>query len=172
MPDQATVSSHDDNTRTSQTESLLDESIPPTDYSYFVTETLKEHKMIIPSEASSSSSSQQPSAIDQQVLRQCLNLASSFLVTDMTTNAETGMNTWASGLNSLVDLVIVLHHRHELEAETVSAASRACSECWTVAGNWRGFDECRERVREVGIKLKRILDDNERTYRGERIYAP
>jgi ribosomal protein S14 len=59
-----------------------------------------------------------------------------------------------------------------LEAETVSSASKACSECWSVAGTWRGFEECREGVREVAGKLKKILDETGRTYKGERVYAP
>lgn len=61
----------------------------------------------------------------------------------------------------------MLHIRNELEADTISAASQACSECWTIAGSWRGLDDCRQRVREVGGRLKKILDPNERTYRGE-----
>jgi len=85
----------------------------------------------------------------------------------MATNPDDGISTWFTGLARLVDLVIVLHKRDELELETVSAASQACAECWTVAGNWRGFDDCRQRVREVGGRLKIILDPNERTYRGK-----
>ena len=85
---------------------------------------------------------------------------------DVTSNPEQGISTWHTGLSWLVDLVIVLHKRNELEVETISAASRACSECWTIAGNWRGFDESRQHVREVGGKLKNVLDPNERTYKG------
>jgi len=82
------------------------------------------------------------------------------------------MTTWYKGLNQLVELVIALHKRDELELETVNAASKACSECWTIAGNWAGFDEVRNRVREIGGKLKSILDENERTYRGLSHFPP
>jgi len=138
------------------------EPIDPTDFSVFITEVLARHLR----------DGEPSKGIDQKVLRQCVDLASSFLVTDTATNPERGILTWSTGFNRLVDLVLVLHKRDELELETVSAASRACSECWTVAGNWRGFDECRNTVREIGGKLKMILDENERTYRGERVYAP
>jgi len=82
------------------------------------------------------------------------------------------MTTWYKGLNQLVELVIALHKRDELELETVNAASKACSECWMIAGNWAGFDEVRNRVREIGGKLKSILDENERTYRGLSLFFP
>lgn len=81
-------------------------------------------------------------------------------------NPERGVSTWSVGFCRLVDLVMVLHTRNELELETVSAASKACSECWTAAGNWPGLNECRNRVRDMGGKLKKVLDSNERTYRG------
>ncbi|KDR83723.1 hypothetical protein GALMADRAFT_219553 [Galerina marginata CBS 339.88] len=136
------------------------DAIPATDFGAFVTDILTRHARA--SEC----------LIDQSVLRKCIDLASSFLVTDTTTDPERGMTTWFAGLSRLVDLVLVLHKREELELETVNSASRACSECWTAAGNWRGLDECRNRVRDIGGKLKKILDTNERTYRGERVYAP
>ncbi|KAF8913917.1 hypothetical protein CPB84DRAFT_1956717 [Gymnopilus junonius] len=135
--------------------------IPPTDFATFVTNTL--------ARASRSSDS---TTIDQAILRKCILLASSFLITDTTTDADRGIATWFAGLSRLVDLVIVLHKREELELETINCASKACSECWTAAGNWSGLAECRSRVRDIGGKLKKILDPNERTYRGERVYAP
>ncbi|KAJ6613419.1 hypothetical protein B0H10DRAFT_1805404, partial [Mycena sp. CBHHK59/15] len=106
-------------------------------------------------------------SLDQAVLRRALALSSSYLVTDTSMNPRTGCTTWFVGLEQLVDLLIALHARQELELETVNAASRACSECWTVAGTWRGLEECREGVKKVGTKLKNLLDENGRTYRGE-----
>ena len=41
-----------------------------------------------------------------------------------------------------------------------------------VAGNWRGLDECRESVRKVAVRLKMLLDENGRTFEGERVYVP
>ncbi len=105
-------------------------------------------------------------AIDQRVLRQCLGLASSFLLTDTTINPLTGADTWYIGFSRLVDIVVALHARDELELDTVNTASSACSECWMVAGSWRSLLDCRNKVKEVATKLRRILDPNNRTYRG------
>jgi hypothetical protein len=112
-------------------------------------------------------------AIDQAILRRAIGLASSYLVTDASTNSESGISTWQTGFSRLVDIVVVLHHRGELELETVNEASKACSECWSVAGTWRGMEDCRQGVREVAGKLKKLLDEpNRRTYKGQKVYAP
>ena len=87
-------------------------------------------------------------------------------------NSETGMATWYIGFSRLIDVLIALHRRGELELETVSEASKACSECWTVAGSWREMQDCREGVKEIATKLKSILDENGKTYKGGRIYVP
>ncbi|KAI0254893.1 hypothetical protein BJV78DRAFT_1273913 [Lactifluus subvellereus] len=131
----------------------------PTDYEAYVLEVL-------------STMTRRSSPIDQSALRQCLLLSSSYLVSDTTMNPTSGINSWNAGLNRLVDVLTALHARGELELETVNAASKACSECWTVAGNWRGLEECREGVRRVAVRLKRLLDENGRTYGGERVYVP
>ena len=68
--------------------------------------------------------------------------------------------------------MVALHARQELEVETVSTASHACSECWSVAGSWREMDECREGVKAIAARLKGLLDANGKTYRGQAIYAP
>ena len=104
--------------------------------------------------------------IDQGVLRQCLGLASSFLVTDTTMQPDQGIDTWFVGFSRLVDVLVALHARNELEHETIDAASKACSECWSASGSWRGLEECREGVRSVAKKLQKLLDANGRTYRG------
>lgn len=111
-------------------------------------------------------------AVDQAVLRKCLNLSSSYLVTDTTMNPEGGLNSWYIGFSRLVDVLVALHGRGELELDTVSAASRACSECWSVAGGWRELEEARECVRRIAQRLKGLLDENGRTYRGQKIYTP
>ncbi|KAH9853456.1 hypothetical protein C2E23DRAFT_884638 [Lenzites betulinus] len=110
--------------------------------------------------------------IDQRVLRRSLGLASSYLITDVTMNAEEGMSTWRAGFNRLVDVMVALHAREELEVETVSTASQACSECWSVAGSWREMDDCREGVKAIATRLKGLLDANGKTYHGQAIYAP
>jgi hypothetical protein len=112
------------------------------------------------------------STIDQDVVRKCLGLSSSYLITDTTTNPTEGMDSWCAGLSHIVNVLIALHSRGELELETINAASRACSECWTVAGNWRGLEGGRECVRKVAIQLKSLLDENGRTYKGEAVYVP
>ncbi|KAI0695726.1 hypothetical protein BC835DRAFT_1414706 [Cytidiella melzeri] len=111
-------------------------------------------------------------SIDQFVLQQCLGLASSYLVTDTSMNPDNGLVSWQNGFNRLVDIIVALNARGELDVGTVSAASKACSECWSVAGTWREVEVSREGVRNIAIRLKGILDDNGRTYRGERIYVP
>lgn len=112
------------------------------------------------------------STIDQDVVRKCLGISSSYLITDTTTNPMEGMDSWCAGLSHIVNVLTALHSRGELELETINAASRACSECWTVAGNWRGLEEGRECVRKVAIQLKSLLDENGRTYKGEAVYVP
>ncbi|KIK97156.1 hypothetical protein PAXRUDRAFT_825248 [Paxillus rubicundulus Ve08.2h10] len=132
----------------------------PTDYGQFVVDVLA--KM-----------TRDSGAIDQAILRRAIGLASSYLVTDASTNSESGISTWQTGFSRLVDIVVVLHHRGELELETVNEASKACSECWSVAGTWRGMEECRQGVREVAGKLKKLLDEpNRRTYKGQKVYTP
>jgi hypothetical protein len=133
--------------------------MPPTNYETYVVEVM-------------SSMTRTSSTIDQAALRQCLGLSSSYLVSDTTMNPTSGIASWSAGFSRLVDILTALHSRGELELETVNAASKACSECWTVAGNWRGMDECREGVRQVAFRLKRLLDENGSTYGGERVYMP
>ncbi|KIJ70541.1 hypothetical protein HYDPIDRAFT_23641 [Hydnomerulius pinastri MD-312] len=132
----------------------------PTDYAQFVVDLVA--KM-----------TQDSGSIDQSILRRAIGLASSYLVTDTSTNPESGISTWQTGFNRLVDVVVALHSRDELELETVNEASKACSECWSVAGTWRGMEECRQGVKEVAGKLKRLLDEpNRRTYKGQKVYTP
>ena len=130
-----------------------------TDYSTFVTRVIA--KM-----------TQATGSIDQRALQRCLALASSYLVTDTSTDPDHGLNTWQTGFNRLVDVIVALNARGELDVATVSAASKACSECWSVAGTWRETEVSRDGVREIAKRLKEILDENGRTYHGERIYVP
>src|SRR5437660_4558678 len=93
-------------------------------------------------------------SIDQAVLKRAISLASSYLLSDTSTNPESGIVTWQTGFNRLVDVVVVLHHRDELELDTFNEVTKACAECWDVAGTWRGMEECRQGVKEVAAKLK------------------
>jgi len=131
----------------------------PTDYAAFVLGIL-------------GSMTRQSQSLDQSILRQCLGLASSYLVTDGTMNTERGITTWSVGFTRLVDVMLALHARNELEFETVNAASRACSECWTVTGVWSGLEAGQDGVRNVAAKLRKLLDEGGTTYRGEKVYAP
>ncbi|KAG6378533.1 hypothetical protein JVT61DRAFT_12795 [Boletus reticuloceps] len=125
----------------------------PTDYAQFVLDVLA--KM-----------TRDAGAIDQAILQRAIGLASSYLVTDASTNPDGGIATWKTGFNRLADLVVVLHHRGELELDTFNEASKACSECWSVAATWRGMEDCRQGVKEVAGKLKKLLDEpNRRTYK-------
>ncbi|KAJ7276424.1 hypothetical protein B0H12DRAFT_1005626, partial [Mycena haematopus] len=140
-----------------------------TDFSRFVLNAIK----------SSNKAEERPKTLDQSILRTALSLASSFLVTDTSTNSDpqAGSDTWFMGLNQLVDLLVALHARDELEVETVNAASKVIlmentAECWMVAGTWRGLEEARDGVRTVGAKIKKLLDENGFTYRGQHVYSP
>lgn len=84
-------------------------------------------------------------------------------------NPPQGVDTWFTGFSRLIDLVVALHARNELELETMNAASKACAECWAVAGVWRGLESCRDGVRTVASRLKKLLDPNGRTYHGNSI---
>jgi len=134
-------------------------SLKPTDFGAFVIQVLAQ-------------STRKSQRLDQDVLRRCLGLASSFLVTDTTMQPDQGIDTWFVGFSRLIDILVALHARNELELETINAASKACSECWGAAGSWRGLEECREGVRAVAKKLQKLLDSNGTTYRGESVYAP
>ncbi|KAF8076407.1 hypothetical protein FPV67DRAFT_1471582 [Lyophyllum atratum] len=143
---------------TSLTSTAID-PLKPTDFGAFIVQILAESK-------------RQSQGLDQAVLRQCLGLSSSFLVIDSTINPDMGITTWSTGFNRLVDLLVALHVREELELETINAASRACSECWSASGSWKGLEPCREGVRGAATKLKKLLDLNGRTYQGQAVYAP
>lgn len=111
--------------------------------------------------------------IDQTMLRRLLMLTPAYLIVDNTINPESGLTRWASGFNRLVDVLLALHAKEQLETETVNEASKACSECWSVSGTYRGLTaDGRDVVRGIGMALKTILDADGRKYKGERVYAP
>ena len=110
--------------------------------------------------------------IDQRILRMYLALAASHLVMDSTMNTEGGIASWNTGFHRLVDVCVALNNRGELELETVNEAAKACSECWSTSGAWRGLEQCRDAVREIAEKLKSLLDPNGRTFQGQPIYTP
>ncbi|KAJ3880334.1 hypothetical protein F5051DRAFT_459454 [Lentinula edodes] len=141
---------------------LLPEQNPPTNYGKFVISMLKRMSKDAPGEQ----------VIDQTKLRRCISLSSSFLLSDTCMDPDHGVNSWFMGFSRLIDVIVALHVRSELDIETMNAASKACSECWSVAGAWKGLEQCREGVKKVAGKLKKLLDENGRTYRGERVYAP
>ena len=157
---------------------------PPTDYAAFVLSVISDvtRRAAVDNEKSPSSSllserdteksSSSTPVFDQAALRYCLHLSSSYLVSDATTNPASGLTTWNSGFNRIIDVLDALHARGELELETVNAASRACSECWTASGNWRALEESRSAIRAVAGRLKRLLDENGKTFKGARVYVP
>ena len=111
--------------------------------------------------------------IDQTMLRRLLMLTPAYLIVDNTINAEGGLARWSAGFNRLVDVLLALHAKEQLETETVNEASKACSECWSVSGTYRGLTtDGRDVVRGIGARLKTILDADGRKYKGERVYAP
>ncbi|KAG2013643.1 hypothetical protein CC2G_010528 [Coprinopsis cinerea AmutBmut pab1-1] len=132
--------------------------IPPTDYAAFVLDTL-----------TLMNQSQPSGRIDQEKLRRCIQLASSFLLTDHGMNPDTGTQTWGIGLSRLVDVIVALHKRNELEPATLFAANKACKDCWVTSASFRGLEECRSRVRENGTKLRNLMDPNGKTYKGHAV---
>ncbi|PPQ98548.1 hypothetical protein CVT24_004039 [Panaeolus cyanescens] len=136
------------------------EQIAPTNYEAFVVDVVAR-----------SLRSKDSHKINQKVLRQCMSLASSFLVTDTAMNRDQGVNTWFVGLNQLIDLIIVLDKRNELELETINTASKVCSECWSTSGNWRELASCRDQIKGLAGKLRGLLDPNKKTYRGSPVYT-
>jgi len=135
------------------------EPTTPTDYGQYVVDILAKQNQLT-------------GTIDQAVLRDCLGLSSSFLMTDVTMNPTAGLASWNAGFNRLVDIMVVLHRKGQLELDTVNAASKACSECWSVAGSWRNMEEVRQCVKLVAEKLQDLLDENGRTFGGNRVYTP
>jgi len=113
-----------------------------------------------------------PLPLSQSLMAYAPRMASSFLLKDTTIDAEKGLQLWEVGFNRLIDIVVALHSKGELDLESLNAASKACSECWTVAGSWRTLEPAKDCVRRVAGKLKRLLDENGRTYQGHRVYAP
>ena len=112
-------------------------------------------------------------SIDQEMLRRLFMLTPAYLIVDNTINSEGGLARWSAGFNGLVDVVLALHKKEQLETETVNEASKACSECWSVSGTYRGLTtDGRAVVRGIGARLKTILDADGRKYKGERVYAP
>jgi len=138
---------------------------PPTDYGQEVIDSMP----IMTSKSGS---------IDQRILRYFIGLSPSYLLLDVTTGitntTTSGIETWNTGFLRLVDLLLALHLRGELELDTLNEASRACSQCWTVASSWPAGgvgDQSREKVRHVAGKLRGILDPNRRTYQGNCLCA-
>ncbi|KAJ7507834.1 hypothetical protein B0H11DRAFT_145204 [Mycena galericulata] len=142
----------------------MPDDLPFTDFSRFVLDAIKSTKSTGTSASSmldrealkkDEANKSNNSTLDQEVIRTALAMSSSFLITDTSTNPDphAGYDTWYIGLNRLVDLLVALHAREELDIETINVASKACSECWTVAGTWRELEQCREGVRKVGAKL-------------------
>ncbi|CAE6523056.1 unnamed protein product [Rhizoctonia solani] len=113
-------------------------------------------------------------SIDQPSLRRTVGLAPSYLILDTTTlsSSMAGIQTWGRGFQRLVDIMIVLHKRNELQLETLNCASQACSECWTMTCAFQGLQEARTGVRSIAARLQSILDPNGIEYKGEKVYVP
>ncbi|CEL59525.1 hypothetical protein RSOLAG1IB_03458 [Rhizoctonia solani AG-1 IB] len=112
-------------------------------------------------------------SIDQTSLCRTVGLAPSYLILDTTTlsSAAAGIRTWASGFHRLVDIMLVLHKRDELQIETLSRASQACSECWTMTCTFQGLEDARAGVRSIAARLQSVLDPNGIEYKGEKVYV-
>lgn len=150
------------------------EKISATDFGAFVLDAVA--RMTIPPPRDSEKQEKEgkepsiPRTIDQTLLCQCLRLSSSYLITDASMNPERGTHTWAVGFSRLIDIVIALHSRSELELSTVVAATKACRECWIAAGAFTLVEDCRGKVREHATKLRNnIMDSGGKTYKGQTV---
>lgn len=108
--------------------------------------------------------------VDQSRLRRSFGLCSSYLITDVSMNPESGLATWDAGFNRLVDVLVALHMRGELEVATISEASKACSESWTVSATFKGLENSRPLIRAIALRLRNLVPDG--TYAGQTIYSP
>lgn len=115
-------------------------------------------------------STRETGSVNQSLLRHCFGLTSSYLITDVSMNPDNGLGSWDAGFNRLVDVLVALHVRGELEVETMSEASKACSECWSVAGSHKSLDNSRTLVRAVALRLRSLVPDGK--YKGHTIYSP
>lgn len=103
-----------------------------------------------------------------------MGLAPSYLILDTTTlsSSTVGIQTWSSGFHKLVDIMLVLHARDQLELDTINIASQSCSECWTMTCSFHGLEDARTGVRSIAARLRSILDANGVEYKGEKVYVP
>jgi len=108
-------------------------------------------------------------SIDQTTLRQPPDAhAGPIWSVDNTINSEGGLARWSAGFHRLVDVLLALHAKEQLELETVNEASKACSECWSVSGTYRGLTaEGREVVRGIAARLKTIAGSRREKISGE-----
>ncbi|KAG9103149.1 hypothetical protein FRC06_000097 [Ceratobasidium sp. 370] len=147
----------------SSTSMVVKKSVPPKSVSY------EEYVVRVVSQMTKATG-----AIDQTSLRTTMGLAASYLVLDTTTlsSSAVGIQTWSSGFHKLVDIMLALHARDQLELATVNTASQSCSECWTMTCSFNGLEEARSGVRSIAARLQSILDPNGTEYKGEKVYVP
>ncbi|KZT53323.1 hypothetical protein CALCODRAFT_474882 [Calocera cornea HHB12733] len=110
--------------------------------------------------------------IDQSLLRRWLALAPTFLLLDASTHpSPQGLASWQLGLRLLINLMLALHSRGQLEWETMNAASKALAECWSISLCWTGLEGAKGAVQGAGGRLKAVLDRDDPTrYRGRALY--
>jgi len=119
------------------------------------------------SPTSAQSQAEQPtSSIDQNLLRECIRLAGSFLLTDTSMNPEGGLQTWSTGMKQLVEVVIALHKTGTLEVATMAVTSKACEECWVNSMNFPGLRGASTLMKELGLRLRDLLDEDKKSYKG------
>ncbi|KZO98185.1 hypothetical protein CALVIDRAFT_479224 [Calocera viscosa TUFC12733] len=110
--------------------------------------------------------------VDQTLLRRWLTLTPTFLLLDSSSHpSPSGLLSWQLGLQALINLMLALHTRNQLEWETMNAASRALAECWSICLCWTGMELAKGAVQGAGGKLKAVLDRDDPTrYKGRPLY--
>lgn len=125
------------------------DKLPPTDYGKFVVDAIS-HMTRNPLSNG---------RLNQENLRNCLAMASSFMIADTTLNSESGIDSWTTGFKHLVELLLHLHRKGDLDPATMGMSIRACYECWVAIGSFQNLDRGRAVVQECGSKLRACLDE-------------
>lgn len=105
-----------------------------------------------------------PIACNEQ-LRTYTALAPSFLILDSSHPESTGdgIDEWATGLNSIFDILVALHDASQLEYATVQAASRALGECWANSDTIPCSEAAQRHIKELGARLRELMDEPDST---------
>jgi hypothetical protein len=103
---------------------------------------------------------------EQEILRTYIAIAPSYLMLD-SSNPETmgaGIDEWATGMNNILDILVVLHSSSRLECETVQALSEALSESWDNSFSiTKGEEAAQQQIKGLVARLRGLMDEPDST---------